>query len=113
MSLSSPASWAAEMNFQSRYPAGIVVTMICLASLLSVGVLAAVGFPAVMPVLLCPNDEGGIHATTPATVTSATNKNASRFMVASLEPRAYPRNPGSGIGARSQLESRHSRLHRL
>src|SRR5262245_33858183 len=41
MSLSSPASWAAEMNLQSRYPRGIVVTMICLASLLSVCVLVS------------------------------------------------------------------------
>jgi len=54
------------MNFQSRYPGGIVVTMICLASLLSVCVLvSAVAFPAVMPVLSCPNDEGVIHAITP------------------------------------------------
>src|SRR5215472_5206831 len=65
MSLSSPASWAAEMNFQSRYPGGMVVTMICLAS-------------------SCPNDEGAIHATTPVTVTTATNKSAIRFMVPSL-----------------------------
>src|SRR6516165_9531820 len=82
MSLSSPASWAAEMNFQSRYPGGIVVTMICLATLLSVCVLvSAVAFPAVMPVLSCPNDEGVIHAATPVTVTTATNKSAIRFMV--------------------------------
>src|SRR6516165_8787212 len=99
MSLSSPASWAAEMNFQSRYPGGIVVTMICLASLLSVCVLvSAVAFPAVMPVLSCPNDEGVIHATTPVTVTTATNKNAIRFMVPSLDAREHiPRNPTLGI----------------
>src|SRR5687767_14633960 len=63
MSLSSPASWAADMNFQSRYPGGIVVTMTCLASLLS-----------------CPNDRGAIHATAPVAVTTATNKNAIRFI---------------------------------
>src|SRR5262249_48363736 len=85
MSLSSPASWAAEMNFQSRYPGGIVVTMICLASLLSAGVLVlGVAFPPAMPVLPCPNDEGVIHATTPVTVTTTTNENAIRLMVPSL-----------------------------
>src|SRR3974390_1448926 len=69
MSLSSPASWAAEMNFQSRYPRGIVVTMICLASLVPVCVVT-------WPLLSCANDEGAIHAITPAAVTTATNKNA-------------------------------------
>jgi hypothetical protein len=29
--------------------------------------------------LSCPNDEGVIHATTPVTVTTATNKNARLF----------------------------------
>src|SRR4029079_4166034 len=78
MSLSSPASWAAEMNFQSRYPGGIVVTTICLAS--------------------CPNDEGAIHAIAPVTVTTAPNNSAIRFMVASLVAlRAYPGNPQLGI----------------
>src|SRR3954452_17624782 len=87
MSLSSPASWAAEMNFQSRYPGGIVVTMICLASLLPVCVLvSAVAFPAVMPVLSCPNDKVVIQ-TTPVTAT-ATNKNAIRFMAPSLDARS-------------------------
>src|SRR5215472_6874496 len=87
MSLSSPASWAAEMNFQSRYPGGIVVTMICLASLL--------------PVLSCPNDEGAIQATTPATVTAATNKNAIRFMVPSVDAREHIqiRNTNPGVPA--------------
>src|SRR5262249_47534238 len=80
MSLSSPASWAAEMNFQSRYPGGILVTMICLASLLA----SVVAFPEVMPVLFCPNDDGVIHATTPARVTAATNTKAIRFIVPSL-----------------------------
>src|SRR5262249_25334012 len=70
MSLSSPASWAAEMNFQSRYPGGIVVTMICLAS-------------------SCPNDEGAIHATAPVRVETATNKNAICFMVPSLVAREH------------------------
>src|SRR5262245_64134120 len=93
MSLSSLASWAAEMNFQSRYPGGIVVTMICLASLVSVGVLVlGVAFPPVMPVLPCPNDEGAIDATTPVTVTTATNKNAIRLTVPSLD--ALEHTPG-------------------
>src|SRR6516165_7406376 len=74
MSLSSPASWAAEMNFQSRYPGGIVVTMICL------------------PVLSCPKDEGVIHATTPVAVRTATNENPIRFMVPSLD--ACEHSPG-------------------
>src|SRR5262249_60645109 len=97
MSFSSPASWAAEMNFQSRYPGGIVVTMICLASLVSVCVLvSAVASPAVMPVLSCPNDEGVIHAATPVTVTTATNKNAIRFMAPSLDgPQHIPGIPDS------------------
>src|SRR5215217_3994506 len=99
MSLSSPASWAAEMNFQSRYPGGIVVTMICLASLLPVCVLVlAVAFPVAMPVLSCANDEGVIHATMPVTVTPATYKNAVRFMASSLDarehiPESQTRNP--------------------
>src|SRR5262245_11470476 len=79
MSLSSPASWAAEMNFQSRYPGGIVVTMICLAA-------------------SCPNDEGAIHATAPVTATTATNNNAIRFMVPSLVAREHiPEIPKLGI----------------
>src|SRR6476619_4104971 len=44
MSLSSPASWAADTNFQSRYPRGIVVTTtICSAFAMSTTL------PAVMP----------------------------------------------------------------
>src|SRR5690242_18966755 len=71
MSLSSPASWAAETNFQSRYPGGIVVPMICLAALLSVWVLVSA-------------DRGAIHATRPATVDAARNEtNAIRFMAPS------------------------------
>src|SRR6516165_10015861 len=50
MSLSSPASCAAEMNFQSRYPRGIVVTMTCLASLVPVCVLVT------WLLLSCPNE---------------------------------------------------------
>src|SRR5215813_6735588 len=70
MSLSSPASWAAETNFQSRYPGGMVVTMICLAS-------------------SCPNDEGAIHTRTPVTVTTTTDENTIRFMITSLVAREH------------------------
>src|SRR5262245_49955281 len=74
MSLSSPASWAADMNFQSRYPGGIVVTMTCLDSLLS-----------------CPNDRRDIHAAAHVRVTTAKNENAIRFIGFSLLLRVVSR----------------------
>src|SRR4051794_25913508 len=107
MSLSAPASWAAEINLQSRYPGGIVVTMICLASLLSdCALVSAVAFPAVMPVLSCPHDEGVIHATTPVTIATPMNKNAIRFMVPSLEAREHiPGIPDSEYQSLARLDT--------
>src|SRR5438105_7479170 len=62
ISLRSPSSWATEINFQSRYPGGILVTKIGAAS------------PSACP------DAGAMEATTPATVTTAISKKAIRVM---------------------------------
>src|SRR5262245_14379098 len=81
MSLSSPASWAAETNFQSRYPGGTAVTITCLLSGLVVSVVAFPVMPALTWLCLsCPSDEGAIHTTTPAKITKLTKHNATRFI---------------------------------
>src|SRR5579862_4209850 len=79
ISLRSPASWATEINLQSRYPGGIVIPKIGAASCSA-----------------CP-DAGAELATTPATATNANSKSAIRFIL--LLP--YSRIRGTGTHNRT------------
>src|ERR1700691_2160754 len=79
ISLGTPASWATEINFQSRYPGGILIE--------EAGSAFSPASPEASP------DAGILKATTPTTAATATSKKTTRFIEFSFQ---YPR-PQSSI----------------
>src|ERR1700722_1213732 len=79
ISLGTPASWATEINFQARYPGGILVEE------------AGPSFPPAGPE--ASPDAGNLKATKPAIAATAASKKTTRFIEYSFQ---YPR-PHSSI----------------